>query len=200
MTSQADISVALKRLTDSLPPPRGISMDKAFPGYVAALTPFALDEIDEAIRRYLSAEFPKISLKFYPRAPELASIVRQVRAERAQETNRELRAVERAREAAEAAESEKLRHHSPEQRLKVAQAYRRFLETTASAERQLAAEARERQRAETRARYGMTDEVLAGVEDRPLPKGMAPLGETVPGIPAPENLEDLPMFGEEAKG
>jgi hypothetical protein len=195
MATIPEIAVSLDKLFDAMPAPRGIDPEKAFNGYVAALSGFAVEYIDEAIRRYLSAEFPKISLKFYPRAPELASIVRLVRAEHMAEGEKVRRALERQREAAELSESEALRHHTPEQKARVTAAYDGYLKATFGQQDADRRAERERQRAEVRARYGMTAEVLAGVKDRPLPAGMAPAGASLPGVPVPDD-ESLPMFAD----
>lgn len=82
MASSIEIGVALMRLADTLPPPRGVSMDKAVDGYVLALLRFDAEDIDEAIRSFLAGEIPDVSTKCFPRAPELANIVRSVQAKK----------------------------------------------------------------------------------------------------------------------
>ena len=152
MASSTEIGVALKRLTNTLPPPRGIAMDKAIDGYVTALQAFGAEEIDEAIGRYLAAEFPDVSLKFYPRAPELAAIVRRVRAQKAGVADRPTQA-----KAPRAPLGETLFQRQ----------WRRWKagEIGHIGEGLHGAPVRQRQPDEDlRARYGMTEAALAGTE------------------------------------
>lgn len=197
MASKADIGAELKRLLDTLPAPRGVVFDKAFEGYCTALAPFSAAEIAEAINRYLSAEWPDISLKYYPRAPELAHIVRLVRAEHWKIQQAENRRAQIERDRAEWAEAEKLRDHTPESKARIAALVAGFHESVQDEEMRQRIEAQERARAEVRARYGMTDEVLAGVKERPLPKGMKKLADAAPALPPapppqPPDFGDLP--------
>ena len=193
MASKAEIGAELKRLLDTLPAPRGVVFDKAFEGYCTALASFTAEDIAEAIGRYLSAEWPDISLKFYPRAPELAHIVRLVRSEHAKDRERERRLEQLALDRAEQAEAEKLRIHTPEQKARVAALLANFHAATEDEAKRQAAEAREAERARIRAAYGMTEEVLAGVKDRPLPKGMKQLADAVP--PSAKKQPLPPDFG-----
>lgn len=186
MTSNADIAVQMARLVHTLPGPRGLPYEKAQNGYFSALSMFSVEEIAEAITRYLAAEFPKISLKVYPRAPELAHICRLVRSEYATARERENRLAQMERDRIEQAEAEKLRIHTPEQKARIAALVAGFHAATEDETKRQAAEAREAERARIRAAYGMTEEVLAGVKDRPLPKGMKSLADAAPGIPVPE--------------
>lgn len=183
MASTAEIAVEMERLANALPPPRGIKPDKAFESYAEALTIFSAVHVHEAITRFFQGEFADISAKFYPRAPELASICRKVQAEHGSDLEREARAFRLKREREEAAAAEQLRIHTPEQKARVAALYRGYLDATVKGERErIAAE-----RAEMRARYGMTDELLAQIPDRPLPRGMVQAGEALPKV---EMLED----------
>lgn len=198
MASTAEIAVALESLFAVMPAPRGVNPDKAFNGYVTALSGFGVEEIDEAIRRYLSAEWPDISLKFYPRAPELAHICRLVRSEHASEHERQRRIKQLALDREADAEAEKLRIHTPEQKARVAALLAEFHAATEDEEARQRAEAREAERARIRAAYGMTEEVLAGVKDRPLPKGMKHVADAakkaVPPLqkkPPPEDFGGL---------
>ena len=167
MASTADIAVALEKLTDTLPPPRGITMAKAFDGYVAALQGFAIEEISEAIGRYLTAEFPDVSLKFYPRAPELAALVRRIRDEKARQADKLKRSEQLDRQIAERREIDERLTKTPEQLARATRLYEGYLASRQDAKaderrRRVAAE-----RAEVRARYGMDAETLAGVKDAP---------------------------------
>jgi hypothetical protein len=170
MASTIDISAALKRLTDTLPPPRGVSMDKAFNGYVTALQHFAAAEIDEAIERYLAAEFPDVSLKFYPRAPELAGIIRLIREEKARASDKLKRAEVIQRQIAEGREIEQRCRKTPEQLDRGRRIYEGFLASRQDVEAEERRLRVARERAEIRARYGMTAEALAGVKDVPAGK------------------------------
>jgi hypothetical protein len=188
MASQIDIGVELQRLLDTLPAPRGVKFDKAFAGYVAALVGFDAAHIHEAINRYFAGEYPELSAKYYPRAPELASIVRKVRAAHSAEADRVRRAEALAADRAAMAEADQLRKKTPEQLARATEIYRRFLAGLPSPQVGMTA----KERSDIRARYGMTDEVLAGVRERPLPKGMKRIEP--PSIPAPDddcNLRDL---------
>jgi len=185
VANQVEIGPELQRLLDVLPPPRGVKADKAIAGYMTALAPFPLATIHEAIDRYLAAEFPSVSLKFYPRAPELASLCRLVSLKHAEEADRVRRAERLEAERRDIAEGEKLAVKTPEQKVRAAEIYQGFLDSLDGSKARERAERLARERAETRARYGMTDEVLAGVKDRPLPKGMKPLGYALPGVPLP---------------
>lgn len=170
MATIPEIALAMERLTHCMPPPRGVDPAAAFDGYVAALRPFRMDDINEAIDRYLSGAFPKISAKFYPRAPELGSCVRAVVAERSEAVDKVRRKHDLEAEREEAARIEEVfRNRTDEARAVVAAAYDRFVDSLKPKRvRQEAAE-----RAELRARLGMTDDLLAAVPDRKLPAGMA---------------------------
>lgn len=127
MTSQADIAPELQRLLDTLPPPRGVSFEKAFPAYVDALIGFPVEVIHEAISRYLSGEFTDLSLKFYPRAPELGSICRRVRSERAAEADKQRRAIQQEAERLKEREAETLRRNrTPEEMARVDELLRQY--------------------------------------------------------------------------
>lgn len=127
MASMAEISVEMQRLVDAMPPPRGVDAAKAFQTYCDALTKFTTEEIQEGIRRFLSAECdPKISLKFYPRPPELAKIVGGVHAERMKVAAEQARKEQLARDRAEMAESAKLAIKTPEQKARAAELMRRL--------------------------------------------------------------------------
>jgi hypothetical protein len=192
MATIPEIAIAMERLTNCMPPPRGVKPAEAFDGYVAALRQFRGDDINEAISRYLSGAFPKISAKFYPRAPELGACVRAVVAERSEAVEKERRQQALKDEREETARIEEMfRNRTDEQRARVAAAYDRFVDGL-TAEDSLKAEARRRhlrERANIRSAYGMTDEALAAVPDRKLPKGMAPVAAAAP---APAEDEQLP--------
>lgn len=97
MVSLSDVGVALDRLTDAMPPPSKVDPEKAVSAYLTALSKFTLDDINEGISRFLRGECdPKISLKFYPRPPELARIVRGVQDEREAGEKREQLKAEQA--------------------------------------------------------------------------------------------------------
>ena len=185
MASTAEIAVALDRLFSVMPAPRGVNPEKAFDGYVLALSGFAVVEIDEAIRRYLAADFPDMSLKFYPRAPELAHLCRLVRSEHAAAAERLMRIERLHRERQEEAEAAKLRIHTPEEKARIAALVAGLHASLEDEDKRQAAEAREAERARIRAAYGMTEEVLAGIKDRPLPKGMKQLADAARKAVAP---------------
>jgi hypothetical protein len=197
MATIIEIAEQMHRLRSALPAPRGVNADQAYQSYEDALAAFPADAIAEAITRYLSGGFAKVSLNFYPRAPQLAVMVRTVIAERG------AAALDAARKAEMAAEQRaideaaaKRRMRSPDEIERVQKTYRAFLEGQANARKAAAIEARERHRAEIRAQYGLTDEVVAALPDRPLPKGMKQAGAAAPGIPEPktqaeQDAEDL---------
>lgn len=195
MASTTDIGVALDRLVSVMPPPRGVkNPQKAFDGYVVALKGFSADEIDEAITRYLSAEWPDISLKFYPRAPELAHLCRMVRADHSKVAEKEARAEQAARERIQEAEADQLRLKTPQQKARARAIYDGYVENVFG-ERERQARARvERDRAESRARYGMSPVALEAIPDRKqtLPKGMRQAGDAAPGIPEPQAPANKP--------
>ena len=192
MANQAEIGGELKRLLDTLPPPRGIKFEKAFPGYVIALAPFAVAHINEAIDRYLAAEWPDISLKYYPRAPELAHIVRLVRSEHAKEAEKQNRIEQAAQERMEFLESEKRLIKTPEQKQRAQALYDGFVMSVYSEKEQRARERQAKERADIRTRYGMTAIAMEAMPDRPLPKGMKQLAAATPGIPEPAPAKPKP--------
>jgi hypothetical protein len=213
MASMAEISVSMDRLVDVMPPPRGVDARKAFDAYCTALAKFTPAEIDEGIRRFLAGECDeKISLKFYPRPPELARIVAGVHAENAKVAHEQARLDRLAEERREQDESEKLRIKTPEQKARVAEIMARFhaglpvhdpvnrptdrdpwfVERTGDPfrARDPAQVAVEDAAADLQLRTGMTDEqfgeAMAAIPDRnPLPPGMVQVGDAVPGVPAP---------------
>lgn len=229
-SNMSEIAVAMKRLTDAMPPPRGVEPSKAFAAYCDALLKFDIAEIDEGIRRFLAGECDEqISLKFYPRPPELARIVAGVRSAHALEAEKAKRAETLAAERREFAEAQTIRQKTPEQIARADELLRKFkagepIETATSPMRNprpgfrpdppphknverdplFVANSRDPWAARTaissedspeavRERYGMTDEALAGVKDRPLPKGMAKV--QAPPIPAPKREDDIPFGG-----
>src|SRR6185295_12862545 len=97
MASGVDIGVAMRRLSDAMPPPAKVDPDKALQAYVIALAPFETADIEEGIARFLRGDCdPKISLKFYPRPPELGRIVRAVKDEREAADKRKVLETEKA--------------------------------------------------------------------------------------------------------
>jgi hypothetical protein len=213
MATQVEIGVEMNRLIATLPAPRGIKYETAFPGYATALAPFPVEIITEAIDRYLAAEFADISLKYYPRAPELAKICRAVRTIHSAELDKIARAEKLEAERREMAESEERAHKTPEQLARGKAIYENFIGLHAQAKREdirshtsperQAMRARmglpeDRPRDEVRDAYGMTDEAMAKVRNRPLPKGMVSLGYAMPGVPmppekpTPPEQEDVP--------
>lgn len=237
MADMSEIAVAMKRLTDAMPPPRGVEPSKAFAAYCKALLKFSVDEIDAGIDRFLAGECdPKISLKFYPRPPELARIVGGVKAERAAEAEKARRAELLVAERREMAEAEVARKKTPEQIARAEELLRKYragehIETATSpmrnpragfrpeAPRQkddvrdplfvantrdpwaargapaVRSEEYEAPADDVRERNGMTEEALAGIRDRPLPKGMKQVGDAAPAIPVPVSERDDPPFG-----
>lgn len=71
------------------------------------------------------------------------------------------------------APSQPVQRRTEEERLRAVELMRRF---TADVDREKEA-ALEAERAEIRARYGMTPEVLATMKDQPLPEGMMQIGD-----------------------
>ncbi|MGC4026241.1 MAG: hypothetical protein QM744_14495 [Mesorhizobium sp.] len=188
MASHAEIAVQMKRLTDTMPPPRGVNSVQALPGYLTALTPFSVDEVRQAIDRYLTGEFDGVSLKFYPRAPELASLCRRVRqgAQAAYDADR--RREEIARQRAERAEADRvIASRTPEEKARVQALYQKFLKSNHAARltdhvgRPIGR--RSQPLGDPRANLnamGITDEMLAKIPDRPLPSGMKSLSDALP--------------------
>lgn len=135
MASLVDVGIALKRLRKAAPPPSGIKLDTDEQGleaaavYTESLGKFRVEEIDEGVRRFLAAELDpklKISLKHFPRPPELAAIVGQVHAERVADADKQRRADALAAERREQDESDKLRIKTPEQKARAAELMARF--------------------------------------------------------------------------
>lgn len=186
MANQSEIGGELKRLLDTLPAPRGIKFEKAFAGYVTALAPFAVAHVNEAISRYLAAEWPDISLKYYPRAPELAHLCRLVRSEHAKVAEKEAQQRAQAQERLEFLESEKRLIKTPEQKQRAQVLYDGFVASVYGEKERQARERMAKERAEVRARYGMSPIAMEAIPDRKLPKGMKKLADVTPGIPVPE--------------
>lgn len=210
----------MARLTDAMPPPRGVDPAKAVDAYTKALVAYDIAEIEEGIDRYLRGECDeKISLKFYPRPPEMGKIVRMVRLERTAELEKAKRAERLAAERAEVEAGLELRVKTPEQKRRadeIVARYRRGEPVNAnvampssfkaarwadkpdekSPGRRTASVIAEEQAAESariREAYGMTDELVSKMRDsRPLPPGMRQAGAALPALPAPAAaVEDL---------
>jgi len=207
MVSQADIAVAIKRLSDAMPPPRGVDPFKAFAAYTDALSKFTMEEINEGISRYLRGECDeKISLKFYPRPPELARIVSGVRSELAINAEKQRRAEVAAQERLEFAEAQAVRQRTPDELLRHDELMRGFHRSHAAAKLDGIGSRGERERREAalraaetariREEYGMTDERLAETRDaRRLPPGMKQLA--APSLPAPAEPTSAPKRRED---
>lgn len=202
MASMSEISVAMERLVDAMPPPRGVDAKKAFDAYVTALLKFTPQEIDEGIRRFLAGECDeKISLKFYPRPPELARIIGGVHAENAKVAHEQARRDQLAADRREDEEAAKLRVKTPEQKARVAEIMARYHAglpvhdpVNRPSDRDPWFVERTRDpfpaREPLRDHVGMTDEqfaeAVAAIPDRdPLPAGMVQVGDAAPAVPAP---------------
>lgn len=219
MASVIEIAMAMKRLTDAMPPPRGVDPAKAVDAYTGALSSYTFDEIDEGISRYMRGECDeKISLKFYPRPPELGKIVRGVRLERSVEAEKGRRAERLAQERAAVDEGLRLAQKTPEQKARASELVARYKhglpvvsdEVLATMplsfkvkrrwadapdeplRRKTPAEeeaARAEESASVRAKYGMTDEAVAAVADARLVKaGLQKL--LPPPLPVPASRAD----------
>jgi hypothetical protein len=198
MASHVEIGVAMQRLKDAMPAPRGVDSAKAFGAYLEALGKFEPAEIDEGIRRFIAGECDaKISLKFYPRPPELARIVAGVKAERAAEAEKAKRVERLAAERAAVDEGLKLAVKTPEQIARAEELMRKFHKAMEDGRADQRAQREAAERARIRAAYGMEPEVMAGVKDRPLPKGMKQVAAAAPAIPVPalRRDDDLPFGG-----
>jgi hypothetical protein len=204
MASMTEIAIEMQRLHNALPAPRGVDPQKAFDGYVDALKGYRIEDIHEAIDRFFAGAFPKISLKFYPRAPELGSCVRIIAAETGAADQEAKRKAAIAAERKEIDQGEELRKaRTPEDKARVEAIYQKFLQDNRAARLD---DLRKRklptptdglsERMAIRETYGMTQEALSGIRDRPLPKGMQQVADAAPGIPTPKtqaetDLEDF---------
>lgn len=161
MASVAEIATELHRLVKAgLAKPQ--SMDPQV--YIAALSSFSADVLQEAITNFLAGLYREHSTVFYPSAPQLADYCRRVQqahyeagyAERFNQRVRESRAAQAALEKLRAQNS------TPEARARI----------DALMKRVPLGERREAQKVDTRIRsgmvrdlYGMTPERLAEVPD-----------------------------------
>lgn len=196
MATMMEIGIEMKRLTDAMPAPRGVDPRKAYAAYEVALKDFPSEAVTETIDRYLSGAFPKISLKFYPRAPELAACVRVVIAERGAAEQEAKRQAALAADRREVDEGEAMRKaRTPEDKARVAAKYAEFLQGHRAAKlddikaRKLPMPADVlAERAAIRAQYGMTDEAVSAIKSsKPPPAPMQQVGDVVPGIPVPQS-------------
>lgn len=97
---------------------------------------------------------------FYPQPPELRGLC-----DKAMVPHEEMRDRVRHREQLKAERIPDRPEPTPEAKARVAAAYQRFCESTEAASKREVSEA---ERAEIRARYGMTPESLASIKDQPF--------------------------------
>jgi cytosine/adenosine deaminase-related metal-dependent hydrolase len=159
LATEADKLAALASL-GSLPSRATSSenLDKA--GYFVALEGVTRYGLSTAIRAILQGA---LDHAFFPSPPELRK-----QCDKAMEPHREMRARIAMQERIRAEQPPPIPQRTPEQVARVAAAYERFrgcVEDTKAKEI-------EAERAEVRARYGMTEDVLASIADRPAPDRM----------------------------
>jgi hypothetical protein len=170
----AEIAEQITRLTRTLPPPRGMDMAKALPEYLRALAQFTIEEITEAVDRRLSGGFPDIRTSAYPRVPEFVDLIKRLKAEKMKAYQDALRAEQIAKESAEL---RMVRKKTPEELARAKELVDRFNEERDKGARERAKLVEAERRRVRMGEYGMTDEALAKIPDRPLPDGWRGLGD-----------------------
>lgn len=161
MASATEIADFLDRLRKLMPPPRGHDLVD----YFEPLSPFTAADLRLLADKLGRAEFDDINHAFYPNPALMAQLMRRVIAERDRES-----AVERfSRHAAEAREHREafnriVAERQPGWRERAAVRLASFKTATDAAK----ADAEAKERADVRARYGMTNETLASIPDAKL--------------------------------